>query len=35
MDGMYAGWSAIATPAAQLGDAAEQAHGFAMRVRQL
>ena len=28
-------WSAIVTPAAQLGDAAEQARGFATRVRQL
>jgi len=28
-------WSAIATPVAQLGDAADQAHAFALRVRQL
>jgi hypothetical protein len=28
-------WSAIATPAAQLGDAALQARSFAARVRQL
>jgi 3-carboxy-cis,cis-muconate cycloisomerase len=28
-------WSAIVTPAAQFGDAADQAHAFVARVRQM